>query len=93
MRKGSTSFGACKVRCWRWLFGNRIPVSLGIDLGGPERHLALGEDFLERPQRYHLLCDVGSEAHHDESDRDEEEGDLIRQVEERILKLLQSKSS
>jgi len=26
MRKGSTSFGACEVRCWRWLFGNRIPV-------------------------------------------------------------------
>jgi len=28
MRKGSTSFGACEVRCWRWLFGNKIPVSL-----------------------------------------------------------------
>ena len=27
-RKGSTSFGACEVRCWRWLFGNKIPVSL-----------------------------------------------------------------
>ena len=27
MRKGSTSFGACEVRCWRWLFGNKIPVS------------------------------------------------------------------
>ena len=27
MRKGSTSFGARKVRCWRWLFGNKIPVS------------------------------------------------------------------
>ena len=21
-------FGACEVRCWRWLFGNEIPVSL-----------------------------------------------------------------
>jgi len=28
MREGSTSFGACKVRCWRWLFGNKTPVSL-----------------------------------------------------------------
>ena len=27
MRKGSTSFGACEVRCLRWLFGNKIPVS------------------------------------------------------------------
>jgi len=25
--KGSTSFEACDVRCWRWLFGNKIPVS------------------------------------------------------------------
>jgi len=30
MRKGSTSFGACEVRCWRWLFGNKIPVALGF---------------------------------------------------------------
>jgi len=22
------SFGACEVRCWRWLFGNKRPVSL-----------------------------------------------------------------
>ena len=29
MRKGSTSFGACEVRWWRWLFGNTIPISLG----------------------------------------------------------------
>ena len=29
-RKGSTSFGACEVRCWRWLFGNKIPVSASI---------------------------------------------------------------
>ena len=28
MQKGTTFFGACEVRCWRWLFGNRIPVSL-----------------------------------------------------------------
>ena len=28
MRKGSTSFGACEVRRWRWLFGNKIPVSI-----------------------------------------------------------------
>jgi len=27
MREGSTPFGACEVRCWRWLFGNKIPVS------------------------------------------------------------------
>jgi len=27
VRKGSTSFGACEVRCWRWLFGNKTPVS------------------------------------------------------------------
>jgi len=24
-RSGSTSFGACEVRCWRWLSGNNIP--------------------------------------------------------------------
>ena len=29
-RKGSTSVGACEVRCWRWLFGNKIPVSLQV---------------------------------------------------------------
>ena len=33
MRKGSTSFGACEVRCWRWLFGYKIPVSGVDDLG------------------------------------------------------------
>ena len=27
MRKGSTSLGACEVRCWCWLFGNRILIS------------------------------------------------------------------
>ena len=26
--QGSTSFGASKVRCWHWLFGHKIPVSL-----------------------------------------------------------------
>ena len=26
--RGSTSFGACEVRCWRWLFGNKKTVSL-----------------------------------------------------------------
>ena len=31
MRQGSTSFGACEVRCWRWLFGNEMPISLGRD--------------------------------------------------------------
>ena len=30
-RKGSTSFGACEVRCWRWLFGNKMPVSPTLD--------------------------------------------------------------
>jgi len=29
--KGSTSFGACEVRCWRWLVGNKILVSLEAD--------------------------------------------------------------
>ena len=28
MRKGSTSFGACEVRFWCWLFGNETPVCL-----------------------------------------------------------------
>ena len=29
MRKGTTSLGAwaCEVRCWRWLFGNKMPSS------------------------------------------------------------------
>jgi hypothetical protein len=30
MRKGSTSFGACEVRCWRWLFGNKTPFSTAL---------------------------------------------------------------
>ena len=30
MRKGST---ACEVRCWRWLFGNKLPVSLAVFRG------------------------------------------------------------
>ena len=30
MRKGSTSFGACEVRCWLWLFGNKLPTSLDV---------------------------------------------------------------
>ena len=33
MRKGSTSFGACKVRCWRWLFGNKTHVSSAKGFG------------------------------------------------------------
>ena len=37
MRKGSTSFGACEVRCWRWLFGRNIPLSgLGLSSRGGE---------------------------------------------------------
>ena len=28
VRKGGTSFGAREVRCWRWLFGNHIPIFL-----------------------------------------------------------------
>ena len=27
---GSTSFGACEVRCWRWLFGQKIPIFLWL---------------------------------------------------------------
>jgi len=27
------SFGACEVRCWRWLFGKKIQVSLSCCLG------------------------------------------------------------
>jgi len=34
MRKGSASFGACEVRCWRWLFGNEIAVSYHRPLRG-----------------------------------------------------------
>jgi hypothetical protein len=26
--QGSTSFWRCKVRCWRWLCGNNVPISL-----------------------------------------------------------------
>jgi hypothetical protein len=26
--QGSTSFWMCKVRCWRWLYDNKIPISL-----------------------------------------------------------------
>ena len=47
MRKGSTSFGACEVRCWRWLFGNKIPVSLSvqeIEAGVPESDTPRGLD-------------------------------------------------
>ena len=29
--KGSMSFGACEVRWWRWLFGNKIPISLRVE--------------------------------------------------------------
>ena len=43
MRKGSTSFGACEVRCWRWLFGNKIPISLADARADADRiHLAEG---------------------------------------------------
>ena len=28
VRKGGTSVGAREVRCWRWLFGNHIPIFL-----------------------------------------------------------------
>ena len=35
MRKGSTSFGACEVRYWRWLFGNKntslYTISIAVD--------------------------------------------------------------
>ena len=43
MRKGSTSFGACKVRCCRWLFGNKIPVSL-VEGQGVKGGVCLGAD-------------------------------------------------
>jgi hypothetical protein len=32
MRKGSTSFGACEVRCWRWLLGIKTPVAWQADI-------------------------------------------------------------
>ena len=28
MRNDSTSFGACELRCWRWLFGTKLPIFL-----------------------------------------------------------------
>ena len=28
MRRGGTSVRACELRCWRWLFGNNIPIYL-----------------------------------------------------------------
>ena len=28
MRRAAHSFWMCKVRCWRWLFGNQVPISL-----------------------------------------------------------------
>ena len=41
MRKGSTSFGACEVRCWHRLFGQKHPVSLGGVVGTTEVVLSL----------------------------------------------------
>jgi hypothetical protein len=43
MRKGSTSFGACEVRRWRWLFGKKTPVSLTARQG-KKTDLWLGTD-------------------------------------------------
>jgi len=31
--QGNTPFWMCKVRCWRWLFGDQIPIS-GVGVGG-----------------------------------------------------------
>ena len=41
MRQGSTFFGACEVQCWRWLFGDKMPVSLLV-MGGPGTGLHVG---------------------------------------------------
>ena len=30
VRQGSTSFGACELQRWRWLFGNKMLVSLTV---------------------------------------------------------------
>ena len=33
----SESFWMCKVRCWRWLFGNKIQISLVSSMRPPDR--------------------------------------------------------
>ena len=43
MRKGSTSLGACEVRCWRCLFGNKLPISLAGDTQNEEGRLPGGD--------------------------------------------------
>jgi len=37
MRKGGTSFRVCEVRCWHWLFGNKIPVATELRRCGTGR--------------------------------------------------------
>ena len=52
MRTGSTYFGVCEVRCWRWLFGNNTPVSPVI----PEPHTSLSRRLeILRALRYTCL--------------------------------------
>ena len=41
LRRGSTSCGACEVRCWRWLFGKKIPDSLSVRFAVVQRALFL----------------------------------------------------
>jgi len=60
--KGSTSFWMCKVRCWRWLFSNKTPISLwgvgwyvlvGAQVGERERECEMVR--AERVEREHFL--------------------------------------
>ena len=43
--QGSASFWMCKVRCWRWLFGNIIPISRYTGQYQPDHS----------PSTYHIL--------------------------------------
>ena len=46
---GSTSFRMCKVRCWRCLLGNKIPVCL-VQMDMVEKIALLGFGFWGRNQ-------------------------------------------
>ena len=37
----------CKVRCWRWLFGNKIPISLQVTVYDEELRKFVQAKILE----------------------------------------------
>ena len=60
--QGCTSFWMCKVRCWRWLFGNKIPVSLAEPAAEDQAQFLVAYTRHAMRDRKHEIRDMSYEG-------------------------------